>query len=526
MGTTTLRRILETIGAPTLAPWCVPPECARTPLSDVIIYDRHGADQVEAGSIVLGVGLDGPQTVELIRVAGSRGAAAVVTRDEQADKQLLVEAANRHGMALLAKSPGLGWVRIGSLLRNALSTTGTPTGEDGAEIPHEDLTAVANSLASAVNGSVVIFNPQQQILAASRLHPGDDPMRHRAVTDQHGPTAYREHLARRGIYKRLWSSDQVVAVPPVPEFGAGRRQAIAIRAGDEILGSIWVAEGSTPLAEDSAQTLKNAAGAASGHLVWLQARAQAQRRFSEGLLLQLLSGEVDVDAAASWLGVQSDQPCAVMAAWTPDPVNRRRLSGLLAMHFSAYRHITLPVVSRSTVDLVFADLGRGGLPLEGVRDLVTRSARSLGEQVLAAVGTTQAALEGLPQSGLEADAALRVLRRQVTNQETRVVAFEEVLTTIQLDRLLHHLGQHPDLLEGRVRVLREWDQRHGSELAESLFAYLEAFGNVSEGARRIHVHPNTLRYRVRKACAVSGLDLDDPEQRLIAQLQLAAHRLS
>jgi hypothetical protein len=522
----TLTKILETLGAPTLAPWCVPPDRARTPLTDVVIYDRHGPDQVEAGSIVLGVGLDGPQTAELIRVAGSYGAAAVVTRGEQADKELLVEAAKRHGMALLAKPPGIGWVRIGSLLRNALATAGTPGHEYDAELPHQDLTAVANSLASAVNGSVVIFNPQQQILAASRLYPDDDPMRHRAVTDQHGPAAYREHLAKLGVYKRLWSSDEVVAVAPVPKLGAGRRQAIAIRAGDEILGSIWVAEGSTPLAEDSTQTLTHAAGAASGHLVWLQARAQAQRRFSEGLLLQLLSGEADVTAAASWLGVQADQPCAVMAAWTPDPLNRRRLSGLLAMHFSAYRHTAMPVISRSTVDLVFCDLGTPDLLLEGVRDLVTRSARSLGQQVLAAVGTVQPTLEGLPQSARDADAALRALRRQVRDEETRVVAFDEVRTTIQLDRLLHDVGQRPDLLEGRVRVLREWDQRNGGELAESLLAYLEAFGNVSQGARRVHVHPNTLRYRVRKACAVSGMDLDDPEQRLMAHLQLAALRLS
>ena len=59
MGTATLTKILETVGAPTLAPWCVPLDRARTPLADVVIYDRHGPDQIEAGSIVLGVGLDG-----------------------------------------------------------------------------------------------------------------------------------------------------------------------------------------------------------------------------------------------------------------------------------------------------------------------------------------------------------------------------------------------------------------------------------------------------------------------------------
>ena len=524
--TTTLEKVLETVGAPTLAPWSMPPDSAAAVPTDVLIFDRLAPEQLEPGSIVLGIGLDLAQTVDLIELAATRAAAAVVIRGERAAKDQLVDAADRCGVALLAASPGLGWVKLASLLRNALATTGTHTHQDAEDLPHHDLTAVANSLASAVHGSAVIFSPQQEILAASRLRPDDDPMRHRAVTDQHGPAAYRERLRELGVYKRLWSRDEVVAVPPVPELGAGRRLAVAIRAGDEILGSIWVAEGRSPLAADAAQTLKSAAVAAGGHLVWLQARAQAHRRFSEGLLLQLLSGEADADAAALWLGVPADQPCAVMSAWTPDPVNRRRLSGLLAMHFSAYRHTTLPVVARSTVDLVFCDLGPSGIALEVVRDLVTRAAHSLGEQVLAAVGPVQHSLGGLPRSGRDADAALQVVRRQVTDGSTRVVGVDEVRTTIQVDRLHHHLNRHADLLEGPVRALRDWDRRHGGELGESVLAYLEAFGNVAQAARRTHVHPNTLRYRVRKATEISGLDLDDPDQRLMAQLQLAALRLS
>ena len=39
-------------------------------------------------------------------------------------------------------------------------------------------------------------------------------------------------------------------------------------------------------------------------------------------------------------------------------------------------------------------------------------------------------------------------------------------------------------------------------------------------AERLHIHPNTLRYRVRRATAVSGIDLNDPGERLFTQLQL------
>jgi DNA-binding PucR family transcriptional regulator len=34
------------------------------------------------------------------------------------------------------------------------------------------------------------------------------------------------------------------------------------------------------------------------------------------------------------------------------------------------------------------------------------------------------------------------------------------------------------------------------------------------------VHPNTFRYRLRRLVEVSGIDLDDPVERLVAHLQL------
>jgi DNA-binding PucR family transcriptional regulator len=40
----------------------------------------------------------------------------------------------------------------------------------------------------------------------------------------------------------------------------------------------------------------------------------------------------------------------------------------------------------------------------------------------------------------------------------------------------------------------------------------------------VHVHPNTFRYRLRRICEVSGLDLEDSRARLAALVQLSAIR--
>jgi DNA-binding PucR family transcriptional regulator len=47
-------------------------------------------------------------------------------------------------------------------------------------------------------------------------------------------------------------------------------------------------------------------------------------------------------------------------------------------------------------------------------------------------------------------------------------------------------------------------------------------GDVRAAAERLTVHPNTLRYRVRRAVAVGGLRLRDPRARLVHHLQLLA----
>jgi DNA-binding PucR family transcriptional regulator len=43
---------------------------------------------------------------------------------------------------------------------------------------------------------------------------------------------------------------------------------------------------------------------------------------------------------------------------------------------------------------------------------------------------------------------------------------------------------------------------------------------VIAAAGAVYVHPNTFRYRLRRLAEVGALDLDDPEARFAAMLQL------
>ncbi|MFH9488203.1 helix-turn-helix domain-containing protein [Streptomyces halstedii] len=58
----------------------------------------------------------------------------------------------------------------------------------------------------------------------------------------------------------------------------------------------------------------------------------------------------------------------------------------------------------------------------------------------------------------------------------------------------------------------------GGELVRTLGAYLDASGDVRRAAERLVLHPNTLRYRLRRARERHGVDLDDPDTRLLVTL--------
>src|SRR5690606_23910039 len=180
--------------------------------------------------VLLAVSMTGVERIEeLLEQAASHGVAAVVIRHDSAVRQRLTAVARRAGVALLALAAHVDWAELTSRLRTALSTFGAPLERGAGELPEHDLVGFANALSDVIGGSVMIFSPQQDVLAASRLGPQDDRMRRQAVLEQHGPLRYRERLRSKGIYRRLWRYDEVVDVPPVPELGAGRRLAIAIR---------------------------------------------------------------------------------------------------------------------------------------------------------------------------------------------------------------------------------------------------------------------------------------------------------
>ncbi len=92
-----------------------------------------------------------------------------------------------------------------------------------------------------------------------------------------------------------------------------------------------------------------------------------------------------------------------------------------------------------------------------------------------------------------------------------------------LYRLLRHLQGTEDLtqfLERTLGALEAYDREHNAELVPSLVVLLEQGGNVSAAAKEMHLHRNSLIYRVERIRDIAGLDPTSAEDGFTLRLAL------
>lgn len=127
----------------------------------------------------------------------------------------------------------------------------------------------------------------------------------------------------------------------------------------------------------------------------------------------------------------------------------------------------------------------------------------------------------LDRSREDAELVLRVLDMPGTAREPdlQVATRDDVHGLSLVLRLSDIAASDPVCAGGPLARLEAYDLEHQSNLVETLDCWLQQFGDVTSTADHLHVHKNTLRYRLRRIEEVSGVTLDDPEERFELMLE-------
>jgi hypothetical protein len=489
-------------------------------VDDVTLAEPGSGVYGQSGDLLLGVGVDRPaEAAALLEGAASVGSGAVVLRRVAARSPQVRAAASRFGVGLVELADHASWAHVVWLLRGVLdrAASGPSLRAEGPVL--DELFALADACATLVGAPITIEDTASRVLAYSSTQDVADPARVSTIVGRRVPDEVIASLRGRGVFRRLARSDQPFFVPA--GRGLGARLVVPVRAGTEWLGSIWAVVDDEPAA-DVLRSLSQTASVVALHLLRLRSQADLARRVTSDRLRAVLSG--DVVEAEGWLPpppwrvvVLSGAHDGAAAQDVADPERELDVWESAARRRS-WRQPLLSIFDGVALTLV-RDVPGDGSPgtWEWLLAVVEEVAGATPTAAASAGGSVSRPVE-LDRSRREATEVQRLRDAgRITGTTTTV---EHAWAAVTTARALG--GIWAEELLGPVSVLRAHDEAHESAYLETVAAWLDHPGDPREAARRLHVHPNTLRHRLTRLSDVVDLDLHDPETRLALRLQLRA----
>lgn len=329
--------------------------------------------------------------------------------------------------------------------------------------------------------------------------------------------------------QRFQVSDPACTELDLPGTGLLFMAAPAL-AGPRVDGYVGLIGRPAAFWEADSLSLRRGAAAVAIHLARETAVLAAEDRLQGNLVDDLLEGNYpsaeSILARAKRLGfdLSADHAALAMMVEPPDAADEARVGTVLAGAIErglAGLGLSGPVRQAGMSALALIPVPAGTDPVE-LRRIGEKVLREVGGRLRpatlsAGLGRLHPGLDGLRRSGREAEQALGS-GRQVFGSG-HLTSFAD----LGIYRLLFAIRDGRELeqfYDDTLGSLVEYDQKHKTDLVPTLAAYFAAGSSPGEAAGQLHLHRNTLLYRLNRIRAITGLDLDDPDTRLSLHLAL------
>ena len=391
------------------------------------------------------------------------------------------------------------------------------------------LAAIADSLAPMLGCTIVIDDDAGRVLATadSGRRPGGAEARATALYER----------ARALVDEQA----DVEAIPIPAEEGddAGLGGLVVPVTLDETVGHLWALHPGSPFGRQRRQALARAAAVIALALLKERTAQEVEWRLSRDFFDDLFDADGQASetlhARALQLGADLSEPHTVLVVRRdPDapgtaPVRaeraayaQRSLLALVQRTAAAEKGVSL-VATRSDHVVVLWKDGSNRSALEFAEHLRRETqAYAGGWTATVSVGPSCRTVQEYGDAYRLACGVLDLV--QQAERHDRVVSLE----AIGAYRLLLQVKRPRELqcfADSMLGPIRAYDQQHHTKLGDTLSCYMAHRCVVSATAAEMHVHQNTVAYRLRRVEELLGVDLADPQAMLHLQLALMVERI-
>jgi hypothetical protein len=373
----------------------------------------------------------------------------------------------------------------------------------------DSLQALVDALSLALERPVLLDDAELRPLAYSMQWGEIDAVRSESIMHRGVSPAIRRALQAQGIAQ----ARGILRTRAEPDISMDERVCAPVRSGPNLLGYVWLLDARHELDDEQLERIATTARRVAQVL-----DAPVRRPVDEGALIgRLCSADARereaAVAAAHERRLLPDRPLVVCAV----APGRLGADALVPAHRMAGRLSTGHVLMGTLPDAIalLVSLEDPVVTVLHEDEIASWLARGADGEV--AVGQS-APVAGLLDFADGWRQATVTLRAALADPSRPHLAWAQ----LGAERLIAQLpaGAAGDVPEQLARLLRE-----EPTLAETLATFLDAAGDVKATATALSLHRSGLYYRLRRIEEVTGLCLDDGDDRLLAHLAVRLAKL-
>lgn len=365
-----------------------------------------------------------------------------------------------------------------------------------------------DEVSEVLNCPITVEDANHHLLAYSKHDEKTDQARISTIIRRRVPENVINILWKNDIIPTLISNHQPLRIKEIEEVGLGNRIAISIRKNEEILGYIWVLDQKEDMDEKDLDYLVEASKVAKNLLLKIQTNMYRKQKDQQEIFRMLLNEPLEDERKAMMkfeqLGITPPHTFSIIIFrfqnWISDSFHKQ-----LIYMMETIQKLKIIFYQIEDNDFIILVAPKTTQPALELRDYIETFKNKMKERfqihhLQSGFGGVYHQLPLLNSSFHEAQEVLQ-LKAIFPDELSNTYGYQH----LGLFKHIRTIAPHYQKLES-IKALEEYDRKNKSELLFTLETYLDYDLNVNETARHLHIHVNTLNYRLKRIAEIGQIN--------------------
>ncbi|WP_042349926.1 helix-turn-helix domain-containing protein [Bacillus massiliigorillae] len=390
---------------------------------------------------------------------------------------------------------------------------------------HGDLVEFADRISHVLGCPVTIEDANHRVLAYSIHDDLSDPVRISTIMNRRVPEKIINNLWKEGVIPSLLKDDSPIIIPSMSELGFGKRAAVSIRKNQEVIGFIWVLEINKSFTETDLNFLKLAAKEGKNQLLQALAKKKRNQESHQEFLWQLLTGHFDTEDDIKSV-------CAENAISLPSIYSIIVFTFPSTIDESIERNISYTIGTTQKIKAPLYTIDQRRLIIVASPANQNDFTQSLTEFIDSFLSQMKVRFEltnihgacgpiystYIQASTCYQEARYTLSLQQVFPNKEKQLTNYATLGIYQYVQTLYH-NRTTNIFQQNIKELFKYDEKNSTNLIETLQTYLEHDANPYDTASKLHLHVNTIHYRLKRISSIANINVKDPLQKMALYLE-------